>query len=194
MHLLHLLRDADPAVRFWAATLLAPYVGFGDTALVALTRDEDANVRAAAVEALATRSGGEVREAVLALLDDPAWFVRVHAARAAGHVAGAAAAPDIARLLADERWWVRTAAKDALEGIGPDAVPALVPVLSSPDRFARNGAAEVLQDIGLVDHLALESPQSPLLARIYAAGGQKFREAAEARIARDRRFREERAA
>jgi HEAT repeat protein len=194
LHLLHLLRDPDPGVRFWAATLLGPHRGFGDTALVALTRDDDANVRAAAVEALATRSGQETRTAVLALLDDPVWFVRVHAARAAGQVAGASAAPAIARLLADERWWVRTAAKDALEAMGPEAVPALVPMLSSADRFARNGAAEVLQDIGLVDHLALEEPRSPLLARIYTAGGMRFREAAESRIARDRRFREERAA
>lgn len=194
IHLLHLLRDADPAVRFWAATLLGPYEGFGDIALVALAGDEDDNVRAAAVEALANRSGAEVRQAVLGLLDDPVWFVRVHAARAAGHVAGASAAPAIARLLGDERWWVRTAAKDALEGMGPDAVPALLPVLASSDKFARNGAAEVLQDIGLVDHLALEEPRSPLLAKIYAAGGTKFREATEARIARDRQFREERAA
>ena len=194
LHLLHLARDEDPAVRFWVATLLGPHAGFGDAALVALTRDRDPNVRAAAVEALGNRSGDDVRAATTELLDDPEWFVRVHAARSAGHVAGPAAAPAIARLLADERWWVRTAAKDALEGMGPDAVPALVRVLSSSDRFARNGAAEVLQDIGLVDHLALEEPRSRLLARIYAAGGKKFREAAEARIARDRDRRQERAA
>jgi hypothetical protein len=52
----------------------------------------------------------------------------------------------------------------------------------------------VLQDIGLVDHLALEDPRSPLLARIYAAGGEKLREAAEERTARERRLREEKAA
>ena len=50
--------------------------------------------------------------------------------------------------------------------------------------FARNGAAEVLQDIGFVDFLALDDPKSPLLERIYAAGGERFREAAEARIER----------
>ena len=194
LHLLHLLRDDDPTVRFWAATLLGPYEGFGDSALVALTRDEDANVRAAAVEALAGRSGAEVTKAVLDRLQDPEWFVLVHAARAAGHVAGADAAPAIARLLSHERWWVRTAAKDALEGIGAGAVPALVPVLTSDDEFARNGAAEVLQDIGLVDHLALDDPRSPLLGRIYAAGGRKLREAAEARAARVLEAREERAA
>ena len=194
IHLLHLLRDADPTVRFWGATLLGPYESFGDTALVALTEDDDADVRAAAVEALASRSGPEVAKAALGLLEDPVWFVRVHAARAAGHVAGVDAAPGLARLLSDDRWWVRTAAKDALEGIGAEAAPALIRVLSSHDEFARNGAAEVLQDIGLVDHLALGDPQSPLLARIYGAGGRKLREAAEARVARVLEEREERAA
>jgi HEAT repeat protein len=176
--LLPLLRDPEPAVRFWGATLLAPYPGIGQESLVAATRDPDPNVRAAAVETLGSRGGRGAGEAALELLDDPAWFVRVHAARSAGHLLGASAAPEIARLLSHGRWWVRTAAKDALRGIGAEAIPALVPVLGSDDAFARNGAAEVLQDIGLVDHLALEDPDGALLESIYAAGGQRLREAA----------------
>ncbi len=39
-----------------------------------------------------------------------------------------------------------------------------------------------MQDIGFVDFLALEDPNSPLLVRIYAAGGERYREAAEARL------------
>lgn len=187
--LLPLLRDPDPAVRFWGATLLAPYPDFGQVSLLDLTRDPDPNVRAAAVETLGGRGGQGVAEAALALLEDPAWFVRVHAARSAGHVLGASAAPALARLLADTRWWVRTAAKDALRGIGPEAVSALLPVLTDADAFARNGAAEVLQDIGFVDSLAFERPDSPLLERIYAAGGERLREAAELR-ARGRKLSE----
>jgi HEAT repeat protein len=179
--LLALLGDPDPVVRFWGATLLAPYPELGQASLLGLTRDIDPNVRAAAVETLGGRSGDGVAEATFSLLQDPVWFVRVHAARAAGHVLGAAAAPALARLLAEERWWVRTAAKDALRGIGSDAVPALLPVLTDPDAFARNGAAEILQDIGFVDALVLERPDSPLLERIYAAGGERLREAAELR-------------
>src|SRR5204862_1165313 len=112
-------------------------------------------------------------DAHTSLIEDTAWYVRVQEYQSADQVARFDAAPAIARMLGDERWWVRTAAKDALEGLGRAAVPALVPVLSSPDGFARNGAAEVLQDVGLVDHLALEEPRSPLLARIYEAGGPK---------------------
>jgi HEAT repeat protein len=100
-----------------------------------------------------------------------------------GHVVGAEAAPSIARLLSDRRWWVRSAAKDALRGMGSDAVPSLLALLTHDDLFARNGAAEVLQDVGFVDFLALDNPRSPLLERIYEAGGERFREAATARAA-----------
>jgi len=168
-------------VRFWGATLLRPYPGLGTDSLIQLTWDADANVRAAAVETLGMRSGRAVGVAVAARLDDSEWFVRVHAARAAGAVVGVDAAPTIARLLADERWWVRTAAKDALRGMGVDAVPTLLSVLAHDDPFARNGAAEVLQDNGFVDFLVLDNPRSTLLERIYEAGGERYREAAEAR-------------
>jgi HEAT repeat protein len=180
--LLPLLRDWNPVVRFWAATLLQPYPELGEATLIDLTWDPDPNVRAAAVETLGTRSGPAVGAALLARVDDSEWFVRVHAARAAGHVLGAEAAPTLARLLADERWWVRTAAKDALRGMGSDAVPSLLAMLNYDDRFAQNGAAEVLQDVGFVDFLVLDDARSPLLERIFVAGGEKLREAAEARL------------
>ena len=181
-------------MRFWAATLLGPYPELGQENLIALTSDPDSNVRAAAIETLGSHRGHAVEAAVLARLDDNAWFVRVHAARAAGHVLGVTAGPSIAPLLADERWWVRTAAKDAFRGMGPDAVSALLPMLTHSDPFARNGAAEVLQDIGFVDTLTLEQPDSPLLERIYQAGGERLRRAAELRAGRKRPAREARAA
>ena len=56
-------------------------------------------------------------------------------------------------------------------------------MLTHEDLVARNGAAEVLQDIGFVDFLALDDPSSPLLERIYAAGGERLRDATEQRIA-----------
>ena len=189
-----LLRDWNPAVRFWGATLLGRYPGEAESSLIALTWDPDPNVRAAAVESLGSCSGSEVGAAVQALLDDSAWYVRVHAARAAGQVVGAPAAPSLCHLLADEQWWVRTAAKDALRGIGSDAVPALLSVLMHADAFARNGAAEVLQDIGFVDALTADHPSSPLLERIYAAGGERMRIAAETRAAARPKLRPARAA
>ncbi|MBM2822636.1 MAG: hypothetical protein HW413_1382 [Thermoleophilia bacterium] len=180
--LVPLLRDWNPAVRFWGASLLRPYPELAEGTLIELTWDPDPNVRASAVETLGTRSGRAAGAALLARLDDSEWFVRVHAARAAGQVLGVDAAPTIARLLADERWWVRTAAKDALRGLGVDAVPSLLSILAHEDPFARNGAAEVLQDIGFVDFLALDNPGNPLLERIYEAGGERYRDAAESRV------------
>ena len=179
--LVPLLRSTNPVVRFWAATLLRPYPELAGDRLVALTWDVDANVRAAAAETLATRTGPEVGTALLACLEDSEWFVRAHAARAVGDVVGVEAAPTIARLLADEDWWVRMAAQGALRGLGPDAVQSVVSVLTHADPVARNGAAEVLQDVGFVDELVRRDPQSRLLERIYAAGGARFRAAAEAR-------------
>ena len=181
--LLPLLDDRSSSVRFWGATLLRPYPELGEGTLIQLTWDSDSSVRAAAVETLGTRSGTAVGAALVARLDDDEWFVRVHAARAAGHVVGADAAPSIVRLLAHERWWVRTAAKDALRGMGVDAVPSLLSILAHDDPFARNGAAEVLQDVGFVDFLVLDNPRSPLLERIYEAGGERSRLAAEERAA-----------
>jgi hypothetical protein len=66
--------------------------------------------------------------------------------------------------------------------MGADAVPSLLATLTHEDLFARNGAAEVLQDVGFVDFLALDNPHSPLLERIYAAGGERYRDAAIARL------------
>jgi HEAT repeat protein len=178
-----LLRDGSPGVRFWAATLLARYPDVAGASLVGLTWDPDPNVRAAAVETLGTRGGTAAARAATSLLDDPEWFVRVHAVRAAGLLAGAEAAPMICRLLADRQWWVRTAAKDALRGIGGESVPALLSVLAHDDGFARNGAAEVLQDIGFVDSLEADGESSALLERIYEAGGERLRTAATDRAA-----------
>ena len=179
--LVPLLRSRNPRVRFWGATLLRPYPELAGETLVVLTWDPDPSVRAAAAETLATRSGKDVGTALHACLDDAAWVVRVHAVRAVGEVYGAEAAPTIARSLADDVWWVRAAAKDALRSVGSDAVPSLISVLTHADPVAREGAAEVLQDIGFVDSLVLSDPQSRLLKRIYAAGGGRFRAAAEAR-------------
>ena len=187
-----LLRDADPGARFWGVTLLGRYPDIGTSGLIALSWDPDPNVRAAVAEALDGRPAERVGGALLTLLGDREWFVRVHAARAAGHVLGAAAAPSLCALLSEQEWWVRSAAKDALRGIGSDAVPALLSVLVHSDPFARNGAAEILQDIGFVDALVDSEPESSLLQRIYHAGGEGMRAAAEQRAtsrARPRRLR-----
>ena len=180
--LVPLLSDPDAPVRFWAATLLVRYPGLALDELRACARDADPNVRAAAVEALGASGEPTALPAALALLVDPAWFVRAHACRAVGALGSPAVAADVAALLADDWWWVRSAAKDALRGLGASAAPAVVPLLEHEDRFARNSAAEVLQDVGFLDALAARDPGADLLARIYVAGGTRLRDAAERRV------------
>jgi HEAT repeat protein len=173
-----LLEDLDPAVRFWAATLLGLCPEHGRAELVRHARDPEANVRAAVMEALGERGDRSAAPVVRALLGDAEWFVRLHACRSLGRLGETADAARVAPLLRDRNWWVRAAAKDALRGLGLPAVGALLPYLEDADAFARNGAAEVLQDIGLVDTIAAHGAGRDLLERILAAGGEGYRAAA----------------
>ena len=172
-----LIADPDPVARFWGATLLARYGTRPGvpSALGHLARDPDPSVRKAAIESLGRIGGGEAEHVARRLLADPVWFVRAHAARAIGDLRRADLAPELVPLLADEQWWVRAAAKDALVAIGPAAAPAVVAALDHPDRFARNGAAEVLQNLGVLDDLAAAlgagTADPALLRRAAAAGG-----------------------
>jgi HEAT repeat protein len=177
-HVAEALDDDSAHVRFWAASLLCDHPGLATGRLIELTEDPDPNVRAAAAEALGAGGHAEALQPVLRLLSDEEMFVRAHACRAAGEIGGLAVADEITPHLADRAWWVRSAAKDALRAMGPAVLSTLLPVLGSEDRFARNGAAEVLQDVGVVDRLLVEGAGSALLERIFEAGGTGLRDAA----------------
>ncbi len=179
--LVGLLDDPNPTVRFWGATLLGHCPGLALDALIVLTRDQDANVRCAAIEALSTRGDVQALAAIRHRLTDERWFVRVHACRAVGALGTLDDAPLIARALGDPWWWARSAAKRALCGFGVAVAGAVIPYLDDEDEFARNGAAEVLQDVGFVDSLATTGVEGRLLERILASGGRGMRDAAEVR-------------
>jgi HEAT repeat protein len=179
--LVPLLDDRRPPVRYWAAILLARYPALATAELQELVRDPDAAVRRAAVESLGVRGDVGALDAVLACLDDEVMFVRAHACRAAGRLGGVSVAGRLVPLLGDEMWWVRAGAKDALRAMGRSVGPVLLPVLEAGDRFARNGAAEVLQDVGIVDELLRLQPEMPLLRRIFEAGEAGLETAAHGR-------------
>lgn len=174
-----LIRDEDPVARFWGATLLARYGSRPGVAaaLAQLRSDPDASVRKAAIESLGRIGGGAAVETARFLLRDHVWFVRAHAARALGDLGQSDVAYEVVPLLADEQWWVRAAAKDALVAMGPAAAPVVATYLDHEDRFARNGAAEVLQNLGVLDELAARAGLAAhgegrlLLQRAAAAGG-----------------------
>jgi len=180
--LVPLLYDADPQLRFWGATLLARYAGQPriDLELTRAARDDAPATRAAAVESLAARRSEAARPTAVALLRDPVWFVRAHAARAL-HSLGGDDGGLVAPLLADESWWVRAAAKETLEAQPAFALATLVEYLQHDDRFARNGAAEVLQNTGVLDLLLADERELDTTGRILAAGGRRLARTAAAR-------------
>jgi HEAT repeat protein len=187
-HLLRpLLHHPDDTVRYWGVMLLArhkPSTAL-ERDLATLTNDAAPLVRRAAVATLTRMNQAEGIKAAQALLADPVWYVRAHAARAIAEAEDPELAPLVAPLLADREWWVRTAAKDALQRMGSEVWASLVPYLDHPDRFARNGAAEVLQNVGILDSLivleAATTRPSPakieMLRKITSAGGTRMAEA-----------------
>ncbi len=192
-----LTSDANPTVRFWGATLLSRY---GHTAGVAddlarLVRDENPQVRKAAIETLGTAGEPGAVNLALALLGDPVWYVRAHAARALGDLGRVDLAPHVLELLADREWWVRQAAKESLAKMGQPVWRDVIKYLDHPDTFARNGAAEVLQNLGVLDSLIVLEATSEhpapgkieTLRKIAAAGGVRMTngllERADARLA-----------
>ncbi len=181
-----LLESSDPAIRQWGATLLSRYPQPEiELELAMLIVDDDPQVRAAVLKSLARNESRFATPVALNALSDPVWFVRVHAARALGKLGAADVAPEIVTLLADPKWWVRTAAKESLQELGTEAAPAVMQSLKSDDAFVRNGAAEVLQNIGVVDELIKRLDNSPrdelalrTLRSILEGGGQTIATAA----------------
>lgn len=184
--LIPLLHDDDPVVRLWAATLLGRYgdVDGLERELAGLADDSDPRVRKAAVQSL-----GQVGETLavvtaLRLLNDPVAYVRATAARAIGKLDRADLAEDVAALLGDQDWWVRFAARECLESMGAEVWPVLVRALDHSDRFVRNGAAEVFQNLGVLDSFIVMEAASDdpaphkiaMLRRIAAAGGVRLTE------------------
>lgn len=183
--LAELLNHERPTVRQWAATLLSRYPDAVDESRLAwLTNDADANVRKAAVQTLGRVGTGQAAACALHLLADPVPFVRAHAARAIGELGRSDYARRVADLLGDKDWWVRLAARESLEMMGTEVWPVLVRCLDHPDKFVRNGAAEIVQNLGVLDNLIMLEAASDfpsrskvdMLKRITSAGGIRLTE------------------
>jgi hypothetical protein len=156
-----LLTDPDRDRRYWASALLARYPRADDVALdlAPLADDEHPQVRKATVASLGWMNPAVAVPIAQRKLDDAVPYVRSAAARALGRLGSAE--PDLARrrsialmispLLADARWEVRLAAKESLTDLGPAIWREVATMLDSRDDFARHGAAEVLQNLGIVD-------------------------------------------
>jgi len=155
------LVDPQPHARQWAASLLARYPDVPGLAVevAELADDRDPQVRKAALATLGAMTNPVAVPTAQRRLGDPVSYVRSTAIRVltrhgsvdADEARRQTIASWIAPGLADGTWDVRTAAKESLVQLGPATWRNVAAQLRSPDEFARNSAAEVLQNLGLVD-------------------------------------------
>ena len=106
--------------------------------------------------------------------------MRAQAATTAAAATVGQSAALLVPLLGDESWAVRDATRDALVGAGHGVADAMLAALDDPNEEIRSGAALVLQDVGVVDHLA-HGDRHGHLERILDAGGDRLRQAASGR-------------
>ena len=177
VRLVPLLRHPSVVVRFSAVRLLARYPDLARRHVADLTRDPSPQVRAAALETLRGTASAEALRCATALLDDPA-SARPRPGRRDGRaVAGGPSAALLVPLLGDESWAVRDATREALVAAGDGVADAMLAALDDPNEEIRSGAALVLQDVGVLDHLA-HGDRHGHLERILDAGGDRLRQAA----------------
>ena len=157
-----MLENPDPKIRAWAATLLEVSEEKESVRrLMDSARDEDADVRSAAIKSLANIGDPEAKEILAEALDDVEWFVRAAAANAVGALKATELSGRIIGLLQDRVWWVRQSAKTALVALCPEIEKELEERLTADDRFVRNMVAEVLGASGAVDRMATELGRDP---------------------------------
>lgn len=152
--LAELLRDPDPARRTFAAEVMGRVGGADEAALLERALgDEELDVRARAADSLGRLQSRPSRQALLRALEDPAWEVRAQAAKALGRIGEGEDAPRLAAALRDREWWVRNNAAAALREMGEAGEASLVEALWDGDRFARETAAQALEEGGQVERL-----------------------------------------
>jgi HEAT repeat protein len=156
------------AVGGWALMQL------GDSALTGLrglTRHEDSDVRAVAVELLGLTGNASDSRELIARLRDPAAEVRARAAHALGRIGAADSAPALRSALGDRIFFVRAAAARALGQIGDRASAAALVHMAQTDRFESAQAASRA--------LAELEPRGLAAAASVAVAGPHLREAAD---------------
>jgi len=119
--------------------------------LIERLRDPDADVRARTCHALGCIGDLETGSGLIAALTDQAWPVRAMAAKALGRMRCAKGIDALASALGDSEWWVRSNAAQALKAMGHAGAVVLEGVLEGHDRFARQQAVLMLQELGVVD-------------------------------------------
>jgi HEAT repeat protein len=116
-----------------------------------LLTDPHENARARAAHSLGVIGDPRAAGKLVLALKDPEWPVRAMAAKALGMLPGTAGVPELTKLLGDREWWVRSNAALALGTKGEKGYKALAGLLDSPDSYAAQRAASMLQEAGVFD-------------------------------------------
>lgn len=109
------------------------------------------DMRARAIRAIAAvgiETNDEL-DLILNCLSDKDWPVRAVAAKALGQLQQEQSIPALTRSLTDEAWWVRHNAAHSLAMLGTNGLAELRTQTLNPDRFARDIAKQVLEELQL---------------------------------------------
>ncbi|RJP32022.1 MAG: hypothetical protein C4536_06820 [Actinobacteria bacterium] len=152
--LVGLLRDGNPMRRAFAAEVMGELGGAEEAVyLEEALADEEVDVRARAADSLGRMRHRLARPALLQALDDPAWQVRAQAVKALGGIGEEKDVSRLAEMLRDTEWWVRNNAASALREMGEMGEGPLAAMLWDEDRFARETAAQALEEGSMVERL-----------------------------------------
>ena len=108
----------------------------------------ETNIRAQATLALGKIGDPDDVPALLTCSRDDAWPVRAQAANALGMIGEVSSIPRLKEMGSDGAWWVRRNACFALANMGPEGEAALLELLKSDDRYARDRAAATMEARG----------------------------------------------
>ena len=122
----------------------------------AIQRPWNTDLRAQATLALGKIGDPEDVPMVLEATRDNSWPVRTQAANALGMIGETSAIPTLESLMEDQGWWVRFNASRALANMGTEGEKALARMLETPDRYARDRAAAVMENRGITRRMVTE--------------------------------------
>jgi HEAT repeat protein len=152
--LVELLRDRSPVRRTFAAEVLGRVGGLEEVAyLKEALMDEEVDVRARAADSLGKMRQPASRDALLKALKDPDWQVRSQVVKALGKIGDEDDTPRLVAALRDPEWWVRNNAAFALREMGEVGEVPLMEALWDEDRFARETAAQALEESSMVERI-----------------------------------------
>jgi len=154
LFLVELLKDENPARRAFAADVMGRIGGAEEAAhLEKALSDKELDVRARAADSLGKLRHHPSRPALLEALKDPDWQVRSQVVKALGRIGDARDAPRLVEALRDREWWVRNNAAAALREMGEAGERPLIEALWDEDRFARETAAQALEESSIVERV-----------------------------------------